>query len=271
MYCAASKKVSKRSASMGYLHASTLPFTVSVTVVPLVDWGEQSYTARKLHQRPHYMVDFDGLTKLRKKCAERAIPIAYQDVIVPTSPFAGSEWADLKVALEKREEAKKNFRGNTVQTMGFTTKSMQKKRARGGVPLRTHTTMEPDVEEICIRALPHMTADVEKLGCTPRGSLSQAFASQFGSGNYFEAVAAAITRGPQLKSHVDRENGHREGYDIMAALSFAGTDGDGPYRVAVFGYTRKCIGDHLAGVAIEEARKRRKHVNKRWKSVLRSR
>ena len=39
---------------------------------------------------------------------------------------------------------------------------------------------------------------------------------------------------------------HREGYDIMGALTYTGHDSEGKYfRVGIFGYTRKCVGDYL--------------------------
>jgi hypothetical protein len=33
--------------------------------------------------------------------------------------------------------------------------------------------------------------------------------------------------------------------NIMGALAFTHGDKKGPYRIAVLGYTRKCVGDHL--------------------------
>jgi hypothetical protein len=36
-----------------------------------------------------------------------------------------------------------------------------------------------------------------------------------------------------------------EGFDVMGALTYTGEDAKGPYRVGIFGYTRKCVGDFL--------------------------
>ena len=45
---------------------------------------------------------------------------------------------------------------------------------------------------------------------------------------------------------MDRENDWRKGHDVMGALTFTGQDAKGYYRIGVFGYTRKCVGDYLA-------------------------
>ena len=44
---------------------------------------------------------------------------------------------------------------------------------------------------------------------------------------------------------MDRENDHRDGWNVMGALTFCGQDEKGSFRVGVFGYTRKCVGDYL--------------------------
>ena len=44
---------------------------------------------------------------------------------------------------------------------------------------------------------------------------------------------------------MNRENDHRDGWNVMGALTFCGQDEKGPFRVGVFGYTRKCVGDYL--------------------------
>jgi len=44
---------------------------------------------------------------------------------------------------------------------------------------------------------------------------------------------------------MDRENDYRDGWNVMGALTFCGQDEKGPFRVGVFGYTRKCVGDYL--------------------------
>jgi hypothetical protein len=50
---------------------------------------------------------------------------------------------------------------------------------------------------------------------------------------------------------MDRENDWREGHDIMGALTYTGRDEKGYYRVGVFGYTRKTVGDHLRWMAAQ--------------------
>eukprot|EP01044_Picomonas_judraskeda_P008948 COSAG03_NODE_1058_length_4933_cov_40.252586_4_plen_212_part_00 len=71
------------------------------------------------------------------------------------------------------------------------------------------------------------------------------FADALRPGNFFEAVAVAVTRGCEVLPHMDRENDHRDGWNVMGALTFCGQDEKGPFRVGVFGYTRKCVGDYL--------------------------
>jgi hypothetical protein len=50
---------------------------------------------------------------------------------------------------------------------------------------------------------------------------------------------------------MDRQNDWREGHDIMGALTYTGRDAKGYYRVGVFGYTRKDVGDHLRWMAAQ--------------------
>ena len=63
------------------------------------------------------------------------------------------------------------------------------------------------------------------------------FADALRRGNFFEAVAVAVTRGCEVLPHMDRENDHRDGWNVMGALTFCGRDEKGPFRVGVFGYT----------------------------------
>eukprot|EP01047_Picozoa_sp_COSAG01_P102023 COSAG01_NODE_31674_length_593_cov_0.967611_2_plen_61_part_00 len=58
-----------------------------------------------------------------------------------------------------------------------------------------------------------------------------------------------MTRGADVKPHMDRQNDWRKGHDIMGALTYTGRDEQGYYRVGVFGYTRKDVGDHLGWMA----------------------
>ena len=43
----------------------------------------------------------------------------------------------------------------------------------------------------------------------------------------------------------DAMNDYREGHNAMAGLSFTGYDARGYFRVAIFGYTRRDVGDWL--------------------------
>ena len=43
-------------------------------------------------------------------------------------------------------------------------------------------------------------------------------------GNFCESVAVAVTRGAQLKPHMDRQNDSHEQHNVMGALTFAGRD-----------------------------------------------
>ena len=59
------------------------------------------------------------------------------------------------------------------------------------------------------------------------------------------ALASSATSSASTPPHMDRENDHRDGWNVMGALTFCGRDEKGPFRVGVFGYTRKCVGDYL--------------------------
>eukprot|EP01047_Picozoa_sp_COSAG01_P005348 COSAG01_NODE_181_length_22873_cov_12.951392_26_plen_107_part_00 len=81
-------------------------------------------------------------------------------------------------------------------------------------------------------------------------------------GNYYEAVAVGVTRGADVKPHMDRKNDWRQGHDIMGALTSTGRDAKGYYRVGVFGYTRKDVGDHLRWMVIKENDKLKEEIAK---------
>ena len=62
--------------------------------------------------------------------------------------------------------------------------------------------------------------------------------------SYHEAVAVVVTRKhTDLDVHVDPENDWRPGHNTMHALSFTGNDAKGVFRLAFFGYPRRCIAE----------------------------
>ena len=64
--------------------------------------------------------------------------------------------------------------------------------------------------------------------------------------SYHEAVAVVVTRKhTDLDVHVDHENDWRPGHNTMHALSFTGNDAKGVFRLAFFGYPRRCIGNYM--------------------------
>ena len=119
---------------------------------------------------------------------------------------------------------------------------MRAKRADGGRPELTQS-MPQELQDLVLPVLDYLTERLKREGYTPRGG--ELFANELRAGNYCESVAVAVNRGAELKPHMDRQNDSRPGYNVMGALTFAGRDAKGPYRVGVFGYTRKCVGDHL--------------------------
>ena len=252
---------SKASKKMVCLHPLTVGCTTSLLVIPLVDDGLQFYIAQGLHNRPHYTLYRSGLADLIEQCAILGKPVVFQTVRAPTMralPVCRAFWLQLKEQLDDPMHSTANFRGTTVQTEGFSNNAQKLKREYGGMPTRTVTNMSAEVRGSCIELLPWMSAQIRiALGFGPRGTSEHPFAETIAAGNYFEAFAAALTRGDELGSHMDRENGRQPGYDAMGALSFAGCDKDGPYRIAVFGYTRKCVGDYLDWAAKEKTRPRK--------------
>eukprot|EP01050_Picozoa_sp_SAG11_P000615 SAG11_NODE_21_length_25065_cov_3.589081_16_plen_130_part_00 len=119
----------------------------------------------------------------------------------------------------------------------------QSKWEDGGRPLLTASTMSSALKDLCLPYLDYLSKRVVAQGYAPRGD--NRFADTLRRGNFFEAVAVGVTRAAELNVHVDRMNDCRVGYNIMGALTFTGTDERGSYRVGVFGYTRKVVGDFL--------------------------
>ena len=76
----------------------------------------------------------------------------------------------------------------------------------------------------------------------------------------------AVTRGADVVPHVDAMNDHHDGYNIMGALTYSGTDNVGPYRVWVFGYTRKVVGDHIE--SYKNGTKKAKETKKKKKKSM---
>eukprot|EP01047_Picozoa_sp_COSAG01_P048374 COSAG01_NODE_4708_length_4799_cov_4.376809_1_plen_168_part_00 len=134
-------------------------------------------------------------------------------------------------------------RGNIVLTKGFSGQAMRKPREEGGVPPLTKTGMSKKVANMAKRHFKFLTKKVLEKGYSLRGG--DMFSQKILEGNFYEAVAVALTRGPDVRPHMDRENDWREGHDIMGAVTYTGRDAKGYYRVGVFGYTRKAVGDHL--------------------------
>eukprot|EP01047_Picozoa_sp_COSAG01_P086200 COSAG01_NODE_19277_length_1019_cov_21.110870_1_plen_67_part_00 len=64
-----------------------------------------------------------------------------------------------------------------------------------------------------------------------------------------QPIAPSESDSIQLRVRLDRQNDWRKGHDIMGALTYTGRDEQGYYRVGVFGYTRKDVGDHLRWMA----------------------
>jgi hypothetical protein len=213
---------------------------VSVLVLPLPRSGIQYYDAEKLHNRPHYMTT-KPISSLIRLYGDRPINV------IKSLKLKGkaSAWNALKNLVEK--EGKVNKRGNIVLTKGFSGQAMRKTREEGGVPPLTYTGMSDTVANKAKSLLNYLTEQVIAKGYRLRGG--DMFSQKILEGNYYEAVAVAVTRGPDVKPHMDRENDWREGHDIMGAVTYTGHDEKGYYRVGVFGYTRKAVGDHLDWMA----------------------
>lgn len=225
----------------------------------IVSSGFQYYSAKDLHRRSHYMVDGPGLKKIMESCAGLKLtpPVEIIPAIVPEMDFRVEPevMIHLKSILEK--SGKVNPRGNIVVTHGYSGQNMRCKRAEGGRPELTQY-MSSEIKKFALPVLEYLTKRIGLEGYTPRGGKGR-FADALCPGNFFEAVAVALTRGPEVRPHMDRENDYREGYSIMGALTFSGHDAKGAYRVGVFGYTRKCVGDYLdweAKQAVSVSRRR---------------
>ena len=120
---------------------------------------------------------------------------------------------------------------------------MRTPRKEGGVPPLTIGGMSEKVAKNITPTLTYLTKKVLEKGYNLRGG--DMFSQKILKGNFYEAVAVAVTRGPDVKPHMDRENDWREGHDIMGAVTYTGRDAKGYYHVGVFGYTRKAVSDWL--------------------------
>eukprot|EP01049_Picozoa_sp_SAG25_P002458 SAG25_NODE_128_length_14556_cov_11.699405_12_plen_187_part_00 len=101
------------------------------------------------------------------------------------------------------------------------TEAMRTKRKDGGVPPLTYTGMSEEVAHMVITPLlTFLTKKVLEKGYSLRGD--DMFSQKILKGNFYEAVAVAVTRGPDVKPHMDRENDWREGHDIMETGKGAG-------------------------------------------------
>ncbi len=212
-----------------------------LTALPLVEDGLQYYSAVDLHRKPHYQVTASQLLEIN-----RQVKFKHSNVLAPIVPDDAPDvpWDKVKDMCEKisSKAKKKQFRGNAAVTHGFSGENMRAKRADGGRPELTQS-MPQELQDLVLPVLDYLTERLKREGYTPRGD--ELFANELRAGNYCESVAVLVNRGAELKPHMDRQNDSRPGYNVMGALTFAGRDAKGPYRVGVFGYTRKCVGDHL--------------------------
>ena len=126
------------------------------------------------------------------------------------------------------------------------------KRKDGGFPVFTKG-MSQGLKDLSLPVLDYLTQRIQEEGGASKPRGDERFAYELRPGNYFEAMAVVLSRGSQnaVKPHMDRQNDHREGYNVMGALAFTGHDDKGLYRIGVLGYTRQCVGDHLAWEAKE--------------------
>jgi hypothetical protein len=215
-----------------------------VTAHTIVPEGVQYYSARDLHVCSHYQAS--GVVLQSIIAQQGSLPLCPPVAVVPadvpqdvaTTP---DEWARMATLVEAR--GKRNPRGNVVITHGFSGQNMRQKRDLGGRPGLTQY-MSADVQTLVLPHLDYLTARALAQGHAQRGGPGR-FADALRPGNLFEAVAVAVTRGCEVLPHMDRENDHRDGWNVMGALTFCGQDEKGPFRVGVFGYTRKCVGDYL--------------------------
>ena len=146
------------------------------------------------------------------------------------------------------EKHNTSIRGNIVLTKGFSGQNMKKKYSCGGMPQITTTGMKDSVAQMILPVLEYLSYKVHVKGYTPRvdSALNELKSADWiPEGNYYEAMAVAMTRGAQVLPHLDRENDWRSGYDIMGALTYSGHDSKGQFRIGIFGYTRKCVGDYI--------------------------
>ena len=213
----------------------------SVSVLELKQSGLQYYEAFDLHERPHYMI---ACSKLQINDRYGDIPVNEIPCYEPTADeigFQNQDWFVLKDLV--LQEGRKNIRGNIVLTKGSSGQNMRVPRSEGGRPGITTSYMSDNVAQLVTPLLEYLTEKAAQQGCTPRGG--ELFANELCPNNFYEAVAVAVTRGPDVAPHMDRENDNRPGHNIMGAITFSGSDAHGYFRVGVFGYTRKCVGDFL--------------------------
>ena len=222
---------------------------VSISVLALKQKGLQYYDANKLHERPHYMTQ-ESMSQIKIKYAPRPVlnDISTCEPTAAEIGFNESEWLILKDQV--LAEGSVNVRGNTVLTKGFSGQNMRKKREEGGQPCLTTSYMSETVAHSVTPLLNFLTLKASEKDYMPRGG--GCFANELLTGNFYEAVAVAVTRGPDVVPHMDRENDWRDGFDIMGAITFSGSDDQGYFRIGVFGYTRKCVGDYLDWVVKKE-------------------
>lgn len=94
-------------------------------------------------------------------------------------------------------------RKNLVATKGYSYRAGKSKdrpkRKRGDPPTITQKGMSDTTFAICKKALPYMTHQVLT---KYNFALRDKFSSEILDGNYFEAVAAAVTRGADVALHV---------------------------------------------------------------------
>ena len=255
-------------------HAIATPFDSSinqymerVTTLRLVDFGFQYYEASALHRCPHYMLSeeafqsvLDLLPHPIPNVGESRVRIPSPRDLLKLHSVMSREAPPLfkRLSLEamfkcvkmqmetvvKAGRLKWNYRGNSVWTRGFS-KMNQKSRKTGGSPGITRTLMPDHLDWFYGPLLVYMSDRILAKGAPYKIRGDIRFSRKLRSDNFFEAVAITVSRGPDVNPHMDRENGPREGHDIMAGISFTGVDLRGVYRISVFGYTRKCVGDEL--------------------------
>jgi hypothetical protein len=80
--------------------------------------------------------------------------------------------------------------------VGASGQAMRKSRENGGVPPLTYGGMSEEVAEMATPLLTYLTSQVLEKGYSLRGD--DMFSQKLLPGNYYEAVAVAVTRGPDV-------------------------------------------------------------------------